>query len=367
MEQVDFSDLLAIRKGGEGLTGGGGDSEVVPLSTLAEWEQKAAALRELYRLTLGPAPYGDDIDPDIEVTGETACGDYVKRTVTYNTGPNERITAYMLLPVPAPDRAPGVLCLHQTIDMAKEQVIGNDPTPDGQDLAIALHLVKRGFVTFSYDVLSAGERCYPGLEHFDTAPFYERFPHWSVRGKDGYDISRAIDVMQQLPEIDPDRIGSIGHSLGGGHTVHAMAVEPRIKAGVCNCGIWPCRIAKNPYREARTEWWTARPALRPFCLTGKPFPSEEQELMALAAPRALMNISALNDSGYSTEEKDFTGPVFENMAMNVKKIFALYGRESAFVNITHLEGHSFKAEQRALAYDFLEQHLALSQQGTLRE
>jgi hypothetical protein len=264
----------------------------------------------------------------------------------------------MLVPAPPPGgRVPGVLCLHQTIDMAKEQVIGNDPTPEGRDLAIALHLVERGFVTFSYDFLSAGERCYPGREHFDTAPFYARFPHWSVRGKDGYDIARAIDVMQQMPEIDPDRIGSIGHSLGGGHTIHAMAIEPRIKAGVCNCGIWPCRIAKNPFREARTEWWTARPALRPFCLTGKPFPSEEQELMALAAPRALMNISALNDSGYTADEADFTRAVFDDMAGNVGKIFALYGRGEAFSCITHLEGHSFKAIHRAPAYDFIEENL----------
>jgi hypothetical protein len=195
------------------------------------------------------------------------------------------------------------------------------------------------------------------LEPYDTGPFYDRFPHWSIRGKDGYDISQAIDVMQQMPEIDPDRMGSIGHSLGGGHTIHAMALEPRIKAGVCNCGIWPCRIAKNPFREARTSWWTGRPALRPFCLTGKPFPSEEHELMALAAPRALMNISALNDSGYTAEEADFTRPVFEDMAANVRKVFALYGRESAFVCLTHLKGHCFKEEERDRAYAFLKSHL----------
>ncbi len=238
-----------------------------------------------------------------------------------------------------------------------QQTLGNDPTPAGQDMAIALHLVKRGFVTFAYDMLGAGERCYPGLDAFDNAPFYQQFPNWSARGKDLYDIQRAIDVMQQMPEIDPQRIGSIGHSLGGGHTVHAMSVETRIKAGVCNCGIWPCRLAKNPYGEARTEWWIGRPRLRPFCLTGKPFPSQVQELMALAAPRALMNITALNDCAHTAEESHITRPAFENMAMNIGKVFELYGRADAFACTTHLEGHSFKQPQRDLAYAFLERHL----------
>jgi len=367
MTAVDFSDLLDIRKGGEDLTSGGGNSGVVPVSSVDEWEQKAAALKELYGMTLGRAPYTHAIDFDIDVSGETDCGDYVKRDVVYNTGPHERITAYMLIPKSAVGRTPAVLCLHQTIGMGKEQIIGNDPTPVGQDLAIALHLVKRGFITFAYDLLAAGERCYPGLEPFDTAPFYKKYPEWSVRGKDLYDVARAIDVLQTMPEVDPDRIGSIGHSQGGGNTIHAMAVESRIKAGVSNCGIWPCRIAKNPYGEARTVWWVGRPALRPFCLTGKPFPSQIQELMALAAPRALMNISALNDCQYSVEEKNLTAPAFENMAQNIRKVFRLYGRESAFASITHLNGHSFNEEQRHHAYSFLDRHLKYGDTKLTRE
>lgn len=360
MTTIDFSDLLDIRKGGQDLTCGGGNSEVVPLSSLDEWERKAAALRELFRLTLGQEPYRRDIDLEIQVTGEIDCGDYIRRSIAYNTGPNERITAYMLIPATASGRTPAVLCLHQTIGMGKEQIIGNDPTPEGRDFAIALHLVKRGFITFAYDLLSAGERCHPGLEAFDTAHFYEQFPEWSARGKDLYDVARAIDVMQRMPEVDSDRIGSIGHSQGGGNTVLAMAVEPRIKAGVSNCGIWPCRISKNPYGEARTAWWIGRPRLRPFCLAGKPFPVDIHEVMALAAPRALMNISALNERGYSVEEKDFTAPAFENMALNIQKVFRLYGRQSAFVSLTHLNGHSFKEDQRDAAYAFIEEHLKRS-------
>ncbi len=360
MTAVDFSDLLNIRRGGADMTSGGGDTRVETISSIGEWECKSSALREILLQTMG-APGGTPggasceaaVDLNVEVVDEVDCGHYIKRRLRYNTGPHERISAYMLIPSSLAEPSPGLLCIHQTIDIGKEQIIGNDPSPEGKDLAIALHLVERGFVTFSHDLISAGDRRYPGLDAFDTAPFYEQFPQWSVRGKDLYDISRAIDVMQQMPEIDSQRIGSIGHSLGGGYTIYAMALDPRIKAGVSNCGIWPARMAKNPFGEARTEWWTGRPMLRPYCMTGKPFPIDIHEVIALAAPRAIMNISALNDCQHSIEEGIFTKPSFDNMENHIRKVYKIYGRETRFICTTHYEGHSFKESRREEAYTFL--------------
>ena len=68
------------------------------------------------------------------------------------------------------------------------------------DRAYGLHLVERGYVTLSYDLLSAGERCYEGHGHFDTAPFYEKDPDWSIRGKDLWDVGRAIDLFETLED-----------------------------------------------------------------------------------------------------------------------------------------------------------------------
>jgi dienelactone hydrolase len=356
MNNIDFSDLLTIRKGTEQLTLGSGLSYLSPVSSLSEWEEKSSALQDIFKMTLGIQPYGV-VDPDVKIIEEVDKETYLSRKISYNTGPNERITAYMLIPEQRPSKCPAVLCLHPTTEFGKEQVVGNDPSSDGQDRAYALHLVKLGFITFAYDLMGAGERCYSGLQTFDTAPFYEKYPHWSARGKDIYDVSRAIDVLQQMPEVDSDRIGSIGHSQGGGTTIYAMAVEPRIKVGVSNCGIWPTRMSKNPYNEARTDWWVGRPLLRFFCLTGKEFPIQIHELMALCAPRPLMNISALNDCQYSGKEQDFTSQGFENMAQCIKKVFAFYGKENLFFNETHLEGHTFKKNQRIHAYNFLAEHL----------
>ena len=47
---------------------------------------------------------------------------------------------------------------------------------------------------------------------------------------------RALDLLQTLPRVDPARIGSIGHSLGGHNTLFLAAFDQRIKAAVSNCG-----------------------------------------------------------------------------------------------------------------------------------
>lgn len=356
INKVNFDDLLDIRKGDENLAMGSSPSHIEKITTIEEWKMKAKALREIFLQTLGEAPeISCPLSP--EVIGEVDCGDYIKRKVTYFVEPDERISAYVLIPKNLKDKAPAVLCIHPTTPLGKKQAIGNDNTAKGQDRAYALHLVRRGYITFAYDLLSAGERCYKGLKTFDTAPFYKKYPKWSVRGKDLWDVGRAIDFLQTLDEVDPERIGSIGHSQGGYIIIPAMALDNRIKVGVSSCGMWPVRLSKNPFGHARTGWWVGSPFLRPYCYTGKPFPIDMHEYLALIAPRAIMNISALNDCMYRLEEENITRPAFDNLEENVSKFFSLLKAKGNFKNILHTNGHSFLQEQREIAYTFLDKKL----------
>ncbi len=291
------------------------------------------------------------------VHDETDCGSYLKRRVSYAVEPDERVNAWLLLPKPCPAKCPAVLCIHPTTPLGKEQTIGNEATAAGHDRAYALHLVERGYVTLAYDLMSAGERCFPGCQAFDTGPFYARHPRWSARGKDLWDARRAVDFLQTVPEVDPDRLGSIGHSQGGGITIHAMGLDERIKVGVSSCGCWPIRLAQNPFNHARTGWWVGRPALRPYCWTGKPFPVDLHEHLAMIAPRPIMAITALNDCGYNFADVESLRPAFADLAHNVGAVYALLGAEDRFQSVLHTRGHSFLREQRDAAYAFLDTHL----------
>ncbi|HET7212104.1 MAG TPA: SUMF1/EgtB/PvdO family nonheme iron enzyme [Terriglobia bacterium] len=61
-----------------------------------------------------------------------------------------------------------------------------------------------------------------------------RHPHCTGLGKWVWDSHRLLDYLYTLPEVDRDRIGIIGHSLGGKMALYAAAFEPRITAVVSN-------------------------------------------------------------------------------------------------------------------------------------
>jgi dipeptidyl aminopeptidase/acylaminoacyl peptidase len=46
------------------------------------------------------------------------------------------------------------------------------------------------------------------------------------------DLQTALDIMSQRPEVDPDRIGVFGHSMGGATVIMTAAQDERIKAVV---------------------------------------------------------------------------------------------------------------------------------------
>lgn len=360
MRTVDFNDLMMIRKGLPEMTLSAGETSIEPMTSVQDWGLKAEALREIFLQTCGEQPQ-IDCPLDIRIESEKDCGDYLERHLSYALEPDERVTSIALIPKCFKAPYPAVLCIHPTCDIGKLQTVGRDPLetlpPEKVDRAYGYHLVKRGFVVLAPDLLGAGDRRYPGLRSFDNGPFYNKHPRWSGTGKDLWDLGRALDAIQQIPEADPGKIGSIGHSQGGGLTTYLMAVDKRVKAGVDNCGLWPLKAQKNPYSIARTGWWIGRPAMRPFCLAGKDFPIDVHELMALAAPRQSMTIIALNDWGYQPKEETVSRQIWDDLGANVKKIYTLSSSSEYFKLILHLDGHGFPKPMREEAYAFLEKAL----------
>ena len=47
---------------------------------------------------------------------------------------------------------------------------------------------------------------------------------------------RALTFLQQQPEVDGDKLGIYGHSMGGVITLQTAAIDPRVKAAAPSCG-----------------------------------------------------------------------------------------------------------------------------------
>lgn len=85
------------------------------------------------------------------------------------------------------------------------------------------YLLEAGFVAFSFDYRNLGE---------SEGTLGKLIPQEEVR-----DVGNAVTFVQQLPEVDPDRIGLLGWGLGGGVVVSAAARDERVKAVVCASGV----------------------------------------------------------------------------------------------------------------------------------
>ncbi len=98
---------------------------------------------------------------------------------------------------------------------------------------------RNGFVTFKSDYRGHGSSQGEAVSAY-----------WSPA--DTADVLNATASIQKYKNVNPERIGMWGHSMGGNITLRAMVVDPNIKAGV----IWGGVVA--PYSDILNNW-THRP------------------------------------------------------------------------------------------------------------
>jgi dienelactone hydrolase len=327
-----------------------------------EWQAQRDDMKRLLLVFLGAPP---NTKPPLEpkVIEDLSRGNHTLRKLIYQTEPGEFVPAYLLIPKSVQERAPVVICPHQTTQAGKGEPAGLAGNPQ---LHTALHLVERGYVTFTYDALCFGERHDPASGHYGEAiPFYRKHPGWSLMGKMVWDLSRAIDYLQTLDFVDGSRIGSIGHSHGGYTTLFAMAFDERIKAGVSNCGFDTFRLDGNTWRWSRA---TGLLPLLGFYITSQRLnmdfyravpdsgvievPFEMHQLLALIAPRPLL---------LSTSDEDF---VFPNGGWSARRslarvmpVYELLNARDRLESYFFNSGHSFPTTASSRAYDWLDRWL----------
>jgi Abhydrolase family len=286
---------------------------------------------------LGPFPEASvPLEPRVHV--EEDRGTYLRRKVSIQVQPGDRMPAYLLIPKRIEGRVPAVICFYGTTAGAgKDTTVGlsgaRPGSPPRRSLAFAFDVVEAGMVALAPDYLRDGERLPPSGRPYDTTAFYERFPDWSVHGKDVWDTMRAVDYLQTLDVVDPQRIGMMGHSYGGHSTIFAAALEPRIKVAVANGPV-------SDFRHHGLHWAVPRgggnsqslPAMRPYVLDpGLPIPVEFYEWTALIAPRPLWVGQAVGERRPREEENHAAvRQVYEALGAGDRARYAWYAGDHDF-------------------------------------
>jgi hypothetical protein len=318
------------------------------VKTREDWQGRRAELRRRYLELIGDQHKPQKPPLELRVEEEQLVdGQYKRLLISYNVESDERAHAYFGIPLKLPGQAPAIVALHGTHDQGARQLAGLVDDPDKASLD---HLCRRGYVVIAPEHFVSGKRT-PPEGSYETGRFYKKHPRWTAVGKFTYEHSIAVDVLETRAEVNRERIGAMGHSLGGHGTFFLAAYDERIKAAACNCGASFLRHNPNVDHWSRDHWYVYLKHIRPGLLKGELPPIDFHEVIALIAPRAYLDVSALNDGNPLTQRQRVL------MLMKVADVYELLGRPEQFAFFVHGRGHALQHESRELIYGFMDAHL----------
>lgn len=260
---------------------------------------------------------------------------YIRKHITYTADEGDHVPAYLLIPTGYEGKRPAMLCLHQTVAIGKGQPAGLDKDANKH---YALELVKRGYVCLVPDYPSFGDYKYD----------FAKSPHASGTMKAIWNNVRGLDLLAAMPEVDSERIGAIGHSLGGHNAMFTAAFDTRIKVVVSCCGF--CSFAK--YKGGDLKGWSGERYMprigKDFGNDPKKMPFEFADVISSFAPRAFLAIAPIRDDNFAVDGvRDAMKGAEQAYAKVPKELQARYPDA----------GHDFPPEEREAAYRFLDERL----------
>jgi len=303
--------------------------------------------REKILSVLGKLPEKTDLE--VSFSEKTDKGVYSIQTVEYNTEKNDRVKAFLLTPNNCENKKiPAIVAAHQhagEYHWGKSEPAGVDGTPMyyyGKELA------ERGFVVICPDHLGFEERLpdKSELEKFNiNGALNERelfcravMNGSTLQSKYVYDLSVAVDVLCTFEYVDTERIGTIGHSLGGQEAMWLTFFDNRIKAGVSSCG---------------------------FCTVQSVFDNHVPHNFAMFTIGGLEagdNTAIMREIGRAGKAFMFTNGTKDRIfpmegVREILKTIDAFEDKTKFKSIIFEDGHSFPFELRQETYEFLEKNL----------
>ncbi|MFO7826026.1 MAG: alpha/beta fold hydrolase [Cyclobacterium sp.] len=316
----------------------------VPIRSLEEWKEKKKDWQHKVASIMGTLPSREHLSvPRLTYSDSLVESSFTRHQVSFPSDERNKVTAYLYVPHQSKNR-PAMLVLHSTGEGGKKIVDGQGPL---ENRGIARELAERGYVVMAPDYPSFGEQ-----RNHDFSR--DGFPSGTLLGV--WNHMRCVDVLGQMPEVDSDRIGVIGHSLGGHNALFAAAHDQRIKAVVSSCGWTPFEFydigeeGSKKYGGRLGPWAQERymPAIKNQ-LPDARLPFDFTDIIALIAPRPVFTNAPLQDSNFSVA----------GVKSGIDRLAPVY-RWMGFPDNLQVRypdaGHDFPPETRKEAYAFLDKY-----------
>jgi pimeloyl-ACP methyl ester carboxylesterase len=309
----------------------------IPLLSGEAWQRERQRIRRLFEQWIyGKMPPAPD-NLQAVVTGTHEEGGVTVRDVRLQFGPGRRATLHVQLMIP-PGRGPFPVFLT------------NQPRSHGW-VAPAVRRGYIGAVYYATDPIYGNGDDSDG--YIDIYPDYDFscLARWAWAGM------RAVDYLYTLPEVDKNKIAISGHSRNGKQALLAGAFDDRIAAVIPSSGNTgegdPWRYTSDMFVNESLEQITGNfpywfhPRLRFFAGREDKLPVDENQLMALVAPRGLFLYSAFPE----TEGNPFG---YEQAYRSVLKVYEHFGAaDKLWLNLRDGE-HPTTAGDIELFLDFLD-------------
>lgn len=303
-----------------------------------EFEQARKTLVELYRQCLGEMPERIELQPKVLATEQR--DGYRRELVEYSVEKDEApVRAYVCIPDKIKPGSPSIVCLHQhggQFALGKSEQVGRIGSPHQQQ---AIDLARRGYVTIAADSRCFEER----MKYWDGDTIYSMsllIRGATLAGRFIWDIQREIDYFVSRPEVNPDLLGIIGHSMGAMQTTITLPLEPRIKVAVASQG---AKLYSGMLH--RGDGFA-----QVYVLPGFYKYADLDALLACFAPKPLL-LTGRNQDNVSR---------IEDQVVVEKRLQAIYDLHGASANLKYIRedgGHQFSPPLRQVAYEWFDQHL----------
>ena len=303
-----------------------------------DWVKRRVQLLAAMQEVMGPLPPADPSPLDVRVESEESLEKVIRKKITFVAEKGDRVPAYLILPKGPNARLPAMLCLHQTSKFGKKEPVGAGGL---KNLHYALELAEHGYVTLSPD--------YPNFGDYKFDPYAHGYVSATMKGIVNH--RRAVDLLENVAEVDPKRIGVIGHSLGGHNALFVAAFDERLKVAVTSCGF--NSFAKY-YGGDLTGWshrgYMPRIASK-FGKDPKRMPFDFPDVLAAIAPRAVFVNAPLHDANFEVSG-------VRDCLQIAAPAYKLFDAGDRLVAVHPDCQHDFPPAIRKQAYEFIDRTLA---------
>jgi len=321
------------------------DADGKKITTVAGWEKRKEELQHAWIKHLGSMASVRKKDqhyapPKIEVLETFDGGDYLRKKILYETEPGQNVRAYLMMPKEIKTPRPAVVVFHGTNENSYHQTAGVFVQ---NERATGLQLVKQGYITIcpQCSIWYCTDDIHLKYREV-TAEFRKRNPQQWGMARMVLDAQIAVDILASMKEVDPQRIGATGHSLGAKQALYLPAFDERVYCSVSSEG---------GIGFEQTNWeadWYLGPDVK------KPdFPLNHREVVAMISPRPFLVLGGDSSDGDGS---------WQYIAAALP-VYRLYGQPARIGLFNHRKGHTIPPEAEEKTFQWFEAFLDPSQGG----